>query len=403
MLPTSRIEVDLATLDHNLNQWRKLVDRGGQGCTVCPVIKADAYGLGAVQVARRLAAAGVKLVAVYCMQQAADLAAAGIPISVLVLAPADEVSRTDVVYRAIVAGRLHLTVHSLDQLDHIESIGTMFGSTLPVHVEVDTGMCRVGMPSEEVDGVLAEIERRRYVKLAGIFTHTASADDDAEFTDLQLERFDEVLRRNARHITPQVSVHFGSTAAGLRDRRYHHTMIRVGLGLFGYAPGMNEIRHEAAVDQPPDLRPIVRWTSRIVHVTDAPAGVPVGYNGLFRTTRPSRLGVIPVGYADGYPLSLTNKGIVRVGPDLIPCPVRGQVNMDQIIIDLTDHPDPTAGVNTEVELIARDPKAPNALPRLAELADSSCYEMLCRLSNRVQRRYVITDRATGLVGHVATV
>ena len=131
--------------------------------------------------------------------------------------------------------------------------------------------------------------------------------------------------------------------------------------------------------------------------------MPVGYNGLFRTTRPSRLGVIPVGYADGYPLSLTNKGIVRVGVDLVPCPVRGQVNMDQIIIDLTDHPDPTAGVNTEVELIAGDSKAPNALPRLAELADSSCYEMLCRLSSRVQRRYVITDRATGLVGHVATV
>jgi alanine racemase len=132
-----------------------------------------------------------------------------------------------------------------------------------------------------------------------------------------------------------------------------------------------------------------------------PAGTPVGYHGMYRTERDSRLAIVPVGYADGYPLALSNKGVVRVGASLAPAPVRGQVNMDQIIIDVTDAPD--ARIDAPVELIAKDPDAPNALPRLARLASSNCYEMLCRLSPRAQRKYTTTDRATGRVGHVATV
>jgi alanine racemase len=127
-------------------------------------------------------------------------------------------------------------------------------------------------------------------------------------------------------------------------------------------------------------------------VNHVPAHQPVGYQGTYVTNRASRLGLVPIGHADGYPFALSNRGIVRVGPGLHPAPVRGEVNMDQLIVDLTEVPEAEATVGSEVELIASDPEAPNALDRLAARAGSSCYELLCRLSPRVPRRYLGRDR-----------
>jgi alanine racemase len=396
MNPTSRIEIDLGSLDSNLAAWRKLI---GPQCSVCAVLKADAYGLGAVQLGRRLATAGVKTVAVYSPDQATAIANAGLPVNVLMLMPVDQMSRTDPLYRIAVEGRLHLTVHSTTQLDRVETIGLSFGVKIPVHVEVDTGLSRGGMLPEEADRVLASLTGRKYVRLAGIFTHAASASDDIGFTDRQLLRFDELVRRNAHRIPPDAVIHFAGTHAALRDRRYHKAMVRIGLGLLGY--GVSDVTTPPMVSEPPKLRPVVRWLSQVVHVHEVPPGTPVGYAGLFTTDRPTRLGVVPVGYADGYPLALSNKGVVRIAAgerDLLPAPVRGRVNMDQIIVDLTELPG--AAIGSEVELYAADPHAPNALPKLAELAGSNCYEMLCRLSSRLPRRYVTVDRIGRVVAGV---
>jgi alanine racemase len=177
-------------------------------------------------------------------------------------------------------------------------------------------------------------------------------------------------------------------------------MVRLGLGLFGYG----DLAEEGipSIDRPPAVRPILRWISRIVHVRDLPKGMSIGYQRTFVTQRPTRLGIVPVGHADGYPVALSNRGAVRIGPQLLSAPVRGQVNMDQIAVDLTDLA-ASAGSGAEVEVIAADTEAPNALPALAKLACTNCYELLCRLSPRLQRRYLVHDRATGRTGHVATV
>lgn len=405
---TSRLEIDLTRLDANLAAWRAALGARPGACEVCPVVKADAYGLGAGPIARRLAASSVRLVAVYNMQQASDLAAAGVPVEVLVLMPVEQLGRTDVLYRLAVSGKLHLAVHSFQQLDKIEAIGTAFGAKMPVHIEVDTGMGRLGMGLEEADRLLEEIGGRKYVRLAGIFSHTAAAGTDVDFTDQQLKRFDALLIKHAARLKG-VSVHFAGTCAAYRDIRYHKTMVRLGLGLFGYGDLADE--GIPTIQAPPQVRPIVRWTSRIVHLRHLPKGATVGYQRTFITKRATCLGVVPVGHADGYPIALSNKGIVRVRaegiesdspPALIPAPVRGQVNMDQIMVDLTDLP-PEVGLGTEVELYASEPDAPNALPALAKLAGTNCYELLCRLSPRLQRRYIVHDRQTGRIGHVATV
>jgi alanine racemase len=396
MTPTSCIEIDLGQLDANLAAWQSIL---AEGSRVCAVVKADAYGLGAVPIAQRLAAHGVKLLAVYNMNQATQLAAAGVNANLLVLMPVDSLERTDVLYRWAVSGRLHMTVHNADQLGAIESIGLKFGAPMPVHIEIDTGMSRTGMSPEEAQRLIMSLPARRYVRLAGVFTHPARADDSVVFTQRQFDQFDQVIRNCATSIKDDVLIHFANTYATLRDPRYHRSMVRLGLGLFGY--GIDDLVGPPVLSTLPAIEPIVRWTSRIVHEHDVAANVPVGYHGKYLTRRPTRLGVVPIGHADGYPLALGDKAVVRVGEALAEAPVRGQINMDQISIDISQIPD--AGVGTPVELIASDASAPNALPRLAKLAQSSIYELLCRLSTRTQRRYTTTDHATGRVGHVATV
>jgi alanine racemase len=398
MTPTSRLDIDLSALDANLRAWRNTL---GDRCAICAVVKADGYGLGAVPLARRLVAAGVTMLAVYCPEQAAQLATAGFVTDLLVLMPVEALERTDALYRPAVAGRLHLAVHSPEHLEQVEAIGLQFGARLPVHLEIDTGLSRGGMLPDLAESLLRSLPGRRGVKLAGLFTHTASPDQDIGFTDLQLSRFDELLRRCAPLIAPEVAIHFAGTYAALRDRRYHKTTVRLGLGLLGY--GAQELAGPPILPQPPSLRPVLRWLSRVVHLHDVPAGATVGYNAMYTTPRPSRLGIVPVGYADGYPVALSNRSVVRVRLDdgsLRAAEVRGRINMDQIIIDLTGLPAVRPGA--EVELIAADPAAPNALPALARLAEATCYELLAGLSPRLLRRYV-TLASGGQVGLVANV
>jgi alanine racemase len=166
-------------------------------------------------------------------------------------------------------------------------------------------------------------------------------------------------------------------------------MVRVGLGLLGYGP--ESMRGDPLPHDRPALRPVARWLTRIVHVQRYAKGEPVGYNSTHTLTRDSVLGVVPAGYGDGYPLSLGNRAQVQVvlAPnDRCAAAVLGKVNMDQLVIDLTDAPAAAQQIGTTIELISNDPNSPCALPRLAELAGSSCYEMLCRLSSHLPRRHV---------------
>lgn len=402
MYDTSWLQIDMPTLDANLEAIRAMIGPSPTpqrpGCELCAVLKADAYGLGAPAIARRLTDRGVGMIAVYNLAQATELAKAGIRATMLILMPIDRMERSDLLYRWAVAGRLHLTVHSATQLEHVEAIGMKLGIRMPVHVEIDTGMSRVGMDLDELDEVMRQLPSHKYVRLAGLFTHPAAADDDLPTTDRQLALLDEAAARHAAMLDDDAPIHFAGTFAAMRDRKYHKTMIRIGLGLFGYGP--TELIGDPVLPAAQRLRPVVQWWSRLIHVRDVGANTGVGYNGLYVTDRPARLGVVPVGYGDGYPLALSNRGIVRIGEKQIPAPVRGQVNMDQIIIDLSNVPADDLrvglGSGTPVEIYSNDPDAPNALHQLARLAGTNCHELLCRLSPRLTRRHVMThERATG--------
>ncbi|MHB1156529.1 MAG: alanine racemase [Phycisphaerales bacterium] len=390
MSDTNWLDIDLAALDHNVASFRRAL---APDAAICAVVKADAYGLGAVQIAKRLSATpsgasgggGVELLAVFSPVEAAQLVAAGIVTPILVLMPVTDISRTDILYRAAVAGRLHLTIHSLAQLHQVETVGRKFGIPMPVHIELDTGMSRGGMPPELALPVLQHIASTRWLKLAGLFTHMACANDNLSAINRQSHRFDNALAQFAPLIPADTRIHLANTHTALRDRKYHRSMIRVGIGLLGY--GESDITGGSLTAGIANLRPTVRWSSKIVHIHHVPAASPVGYGSTFITSRDSRLGIVPVGYAFGYPVALANKSRVRVGPDLVPCPIRGNINMDQLIVDLTDL-SPDIGLDAQVEIYSNDPAAPNALPTLAADARTHCYDLLCRLSSRIPRRYL---------------
>jgi len=388
MTATSWLEIDLGALDHNLATFRKAIGEGGG---VCAAVKADAYGLGALPIARRLADRNIDMLAVYSDDEAREIAAAGIARPVLVLMPVTHIDRTDVLYRAAVSNRLHLTVHSNKQLDAVERIGMSFGHPIPVHVELDTGMSRGGMHADEADKVIQRLAKMRYVRLAGLFTHPASASTDISMTNRQMHQLDQLIERNQAAIPKTAVIHFANTYAAIRDRKYHRQMVRVGLGLYGYGEGQLTGSPASGIA---GLRPIVRWMSRIVHLRDVPSGTPVGYNGTFNTYRPSRLAIVPLGYGDGYPVGLSNRAPVRVGEQLAPADVRGMVNMDQLIIDVTEIAD--AGIDTPVEVYSNDPEAPNAVAKLADELRTHPYEMLCRLKPAITRRFV-NAKAAGRV------
>lgn len=381
---TSEIQVDLQRLAHNVAVLRRLIGRGGE---LCCVIKADAYGLGAARIARWMDHLPVDLLAVYTLEQAEQLWRANIAVPVLVLMPVHDAPRSGPIYRAIVSGKMHAVVHDLAHLNHLIQLADGFGCRLPVHVEVDTGMSRGGANVADVREILERIASTRAVELFGFFTHYASAETDERATDEQLVAYTALVNEMGRLIPETCRLHAAGTHAALRDPRHHLDMVRIGLAWTGYgAEALAEQVHLAAGD---DLKPILTWTSRLVHTKWIEPGTTVGYGRTWRARRRTRVGLVPVGYADGYPVALSNKATVRVQTSAgwQAAPVIGRISMDQLTIDLTDLAPVDAPVGAAVELIGADPAAGNHLPTLARLANVQPYMLLCGLSPRIARVY----------------
>ena len=388
MRPTSRIDIDLTALDDNLAAWRASL---GNAVAVCPVVKADAYGLGAVPVTRRLVQKGVDTVAVYSAEQAAEVADAIGTAQILVLMPFEGTDPPRPLRSLMSEGRIHLTVHSFDHLDQLDSLGRQLASPISVQIELDTGLCRGGMDIDQARKTIESLSLRKWVKLTGMFSHAACPDTDAHQTLGQLRRLETLYSEYAERFDRDFRLHFAGTIAALRGRRFHQSMVRLGRGLYGY--GLEEPFDTPGLEPVPELRPALRWVSRVVHVKEVPSGTPIGYHGSFVTGRTTRIGLVPVGHADGYPQALGNKGVLRAGPALRHTSVIGEINMDQLLIDLTDIPHAANGL--EVELIANEANAPNSLPRIAGAAGTSVYELMCRISPRIPRRY-LHGQSTGI-------
>ena len=341
------------------------------------------------------------MLAVYPPAQAATLARSAIGGPILVLQPIREMGRIDEAYRLLIRGDLHLTVHDEDHLDDLGRIAEKFATIIPLHLEIDSGMTRGGCPPAAASGIARRISGHRWLRLAGMSTHFARAATDARFTNRQLAVFDAVLKKCGSIIPDDCLVHAANSVATLRHRRYHKTMVRVGQAWAGF--GAERLSDGVFRGQAAELRPIITWRSRIIQVKTIERGTSVGYGSRWTAKRRSRIGLVPVGYADGYPMGLAatdeepkppcvcvdtgdpdGRGFVRV---------IGQVNMEQISIDLTDlapprqRCGPQIGVGTDIELIGTDPNAPNHVPTLARIAGTVPHQLICSLNPRIERMY----------------
>jgi len=392
--PPSRVEIDLGALSSNVASVRRLV---GPDPVICGVVKKNAYGLGAVTVAHRLVKAGCGMLGVYAPHEAEALNAGAITTPILLFYPLRRLARTEGLYRPAVAERLHLAVYDLDQLEQLDQVGRTFWIKLPVHLFLDTGMSRGGLDAEAFALALSTQSSRHYTRIGGVMSHLATASDDPKRSQKQLDTFDALLDQHREAIPEDALIHIANSYGILRGKNYHRCLVRPGLGLYGY--GEHDLVGDPVLDPEHRWSPVVRWMSRVVHVGTHPRHARVGYGATFTLKRKSVLGIVPVGYGDGYPLALSNVGaVVRVncGGQWYDAPVLGRVNMDQLSIDLTDAAKsmeiPPEGLQqcfreAEVELYSNDPDAPNALHKLADLAGSHSYEMLCRLSQDAPRVY----------------
>jgi alanine racemase len=365
----SRVVVDLNAYAKNLAAVRARIPKE---CGVVAVIKADAYGHGAVQVARKASAEGVRMVAVAAVSEALELRAADIETPILLLVQPD----ADALAAAIEAD-VRLMISDVQTAERLGELARKANKVVPVHCKIYTGMGRQGFLAETAVKDILSLTKISHVDIEGIATHFAVADSTRDaFTATQLRVFRQVLRQIDKEGIPYEMTHAANSGGVVNHEGATFDMVRVGIMTYGVWPS----------DTPPAsqvLAPVLRWESKIVLIKDQERGANIGYGRTFTTNAPTRVGLVPVGYADGYPLSLSNRASVLVRGKR--CPIRGRVSMDQFIIELNDVPNAACG--DTVTLIGSDGGETITVSELAERGGTIPYEILTGIGKRVKREY----------------
>jgi len=371
-------EVSLATLRQNFRTVQKHV---GTSVTVCAVVKADAYGHGAVECSRALEAEGAKWLGVTSLDEAIPLREARIHANILLMTGFWRGEEAEII-------RLHLTPTVWEPW-HIETLETAAAALgvarHPVHLKVDTGMGRLGVGVEQLPGVLAALKAAQHLVLEGLSTHLASSEImDAPSVAEQERNFDSARRMVREAGMEPTFVHMANTAAVISRRETWNTMVRPGVALYGYyLPFQRAGREVSGRTMRLLVKPILTWKTRILSLRDFRANQPLGYGATYVTKAPAHVAVLPVGYADGYNRQLSNRGRVIVREHY--APIVGRISMDLTLVDVTGIPG--VAVGDEVILLgAGEGLSVDALEH-AELANSTPYEILCNISKRVPRRY----------------
>jgi len=368
-------EVSLNTLREN---FRVVQSHVGENVAICAVVKADGYGHGATECALALEAEGSPWLGVTDAAEGRALRSAGIWTRILLMTG---------IWRgeedSIVAHNLTPTVWENWHIERLEKAARKQQVTLPVHLKVDTGMNRLGASKASLPGIVEKLSTCEHLRLEGVSTHFASAEVlDSDEAPKQLQSFEEAIAILAEKGLHPPLIHAGNSAAVAARPETWKTMVRPGILLYGYS--LPTVRNgETTNESSLTLRPVLTWKTRILTVKDVPAGEPVGYMGTYVTTQRSRIAVLPVGYADGYPRLLSNRARVIVRGEF--APVVGRVSMDLTMVDVGQIPGVTVG--DEVILIGSSGAKCVDAVELARLGETVPYEILCGISQRVPRVY----------------
>lgn len=368
-------EVDFDKLAHNYHALRGLAPAGTK---YLGLVKADAYGHGAVPVAKKLEELGADYLGVACLDEAIEVREAGVKTPILIL------GCTSSIYAAeLVKYNITQACYDLEYAKELSAGAQKAGGTITVHIQCDTGMTRLGFmchedTMEKSASEIIEAVKLPGLKAEGIFTHFSDSDGSEEYTMLQFGRFQDIIQR-VRDLGYEFEIrHCANSAATLLYPATYLDMIRPGIVQFGHFPDA-KMDHALC-----DLVPVLELKSRVATVRDVPANTPVSYGRTNTLTRPSRLAVIPVGYGDGFCRGFSNKLTVLINGKKLP--IVGRICMDICMVDVTDAPDVKEG--DVAILYGSDGTNDQPVEAGAEIMNTISYELLCVLTKRIPRIYL---------------
>jgi len=370
----SWVEVSLGQIARNFQAVRSVV---GSGVEVMPVVKADAYRHGAIEVSRRLVAEGTRWLAVSSVEEGCALRDAGVRTRILVMADFLPAERED-----LLNYNLTPVIHSLEDIEEWDRLCIARQTSAPYHLKADTGMGRLGTRARAAE-IAEALGRTSAARLEGLMTHFASAADySGTQTEDQLMQFARLATELAAlGISPEY-LHMSSTIPVAYGRRNAwQKMVRPGHAIYGY---VSPIARGTAPRRILEVKPALTWKASVLAVKDLPQGALIGYGGMFRAPAPMRIAVLAAGYADGIPHRLSNRGRVIARGRTVP--IIGAVSMDLTTIDATTAPDLKPG--DSVMLLGSEGNVSIDAQQIARAAGTISYSILCGISARVKRVYV---------------
>jgi alanine racemase len=363
------VEINLDAARQNIERIRAAIP---PGVAILFVVKADAYGHGAVRLSRLAEECDLSILGVATLDEGRELRRAGIALPILVLSPVlpQELD-------GVIENNLAVTSSSFEFADAASAAARRRGATCVMHVEVDTGMGRAGIAEAEAIETIKRMSALPGVRLEGIFTHFPVSDSDLAFTRDQIDSFKSIVDRLSVAGIVFRYVHCANSAAILNFPSSHFNLIRPGLLVYGHAPS-------ALLRERIDVEPVMSFKARLVLVRDMPAGASVSYGRTYVTQQPIRMGVVPVGYGHGLSHRLSNMGHFLFRGSRVP--IIGRVTMDMTMLDLSAFPD--AQVGEEVVIFGRQGEGVITADDIALWDETLNYEVFCRISKRVPRLYL---------------
>ncbi len=375
-MPLNWVEIDLAALRNNFY----LAGRLAPGSRIIGVVKSDAYGHGMVPVARELEKCGAGFLAVGKFHEALELRQKGIELPVLVLLGIDPEDVEESVRLGV-----RPAIFRLDQAGMMSEAALKLNMPARVHVKLDTGMGRLGVPCGNLAAFAEKLKQMPGVVVEGILSHFAEADEaDKTFCDFQIGRFTEAIETLSRQGLPFSYTHISNSAGVIDLPRAHYHLVRPGIMLYGSHPS-------GGTSEGIGLQPVMSFKSKIIQLKEVAAGHPIGYGRTFITQRESRIATVPVGYDDGYFRMLSNKGRALVRGKS--APLVGRVSMNLITLDMTDIPQ--ARENDEVVLMGRQGEERITADEIAGTCGTISYEVYCAIGKQQKFKYFLNASAGG--------
>ena len=382
---STRAVIDLEVISANVAALRTAI---AQPTALMAVVKADGYGHGAVMVSRCALAHGAAMLGVATVGEAADLRKHQISAPIVLLGPCDpsEVERA-------LSLDLEVTVGNVALIDAAAAAAAALGRTARVHLKIDSGMHRYGASTREALALVDRFEQLENVDLVGLSTHFAAADEIDHPANIQQSAiFEQTIAQIRSRLGRHVGAHSANSAASLRGMAVGYDIARCGIALYGFAPGPE-------IDLPEGMRPAMSLVSRLARAHHADVGSGVSYGHTYRSDHPERLGLVPIGYADGYRRALSNAARVQIRGSR--CPIRGLVAMDQVVAgDLSD-----SAEEGDLVGIAGPLGGGPGFDELASTGGTISYELISGIRRRVPRYYVANERvvATLIEGQLETI